>query len=301
MNSRFSRASEVARPAALALLCLGGLAGCSDHRPPLLFPEGPVAEATRNLLFVAAGLMLIVVVPVFLMTAFMVWRYRASANNRYTPDWGFSWPVDIVVWTVPLAIIAALGFLVWTKTHQLDPYRPVSTEQPPLVVEVVALDWKWLFIYPEQKIASVNRLVFPAGRNLTLKITSDTVMNALVIPALGGQIYAMAGMQTQLNLLADEPGTFAGHNTQFSGRGFPQDRFTAQATTPQEFDSFVADAQSSGTALDQSAYTALAMPTRGAPEQLFSAADPHLFMSIIAKYDGHVTPPERSQDVAPQP
>lgn len=291
----------VARSAAVVLLCVGQLAGCSDHRPPLLFPQGPVALTTRDLLFTAAGLMLVVVLPVFLMTAFVVWRYRATANNRYTPDWGFSWPVDIALWTVPLAIICALGFLVWTKTHQLDPYRPVSTQQAPLVVEVVALDWKWLFIYPDQHIASVNRLVFPARRNLTLKITSDTVMNALVIPALGGQIYAMAGMQTQLNLLADAPGTFEGHNTQFSGKGFPQDRFTAEATTPQDFDRFVAEAAGSNPNLDQTAYAALAMPTRGAQEQVFGAVDPGLFDGIIAKYEGHVVPPARSQEVALQP
>lgn len=287
--------------AAIAFFCAVQIAGCSDHRPPLLFPQGPVASATRDLLFTAAGLMLIVVIPVFMMTAFLVWRYRATANNRYTPDWGFSWPIDIVVWTVPLGIIATLGFLVWTRTHQLDPYRPVSTQDAPLVVEVVALDWNWLFIYPEQKIASVNRLVFPAGRNLTLKITSDTVMNALVIPALGGQIYAMAGMQTELNLLADTPGTFEGHNTQFSGKGFPQDRFLAQATTSLDFDQFVADAQASSLRLDQSAYSALAIPARGAPQQVFGSVDPALFRNIVAKYDGHVVPPERSLDVAPQP
>ncbi|MDB5535276.1 MAG: cytochrome bo3 quinol oxidase subunit 2 [Devosia sp.] len=304
--STISARAEAIPAAAIRVLavscCAVQLWGCSAQQPPVLYPKGPVALATRDLLFTAAGLMLIVVIPVFILTAFVVWRYRAGASaGRYTPDWGFSWPIDIIVWTVPLAIVAALGFLVWTRTHQLDPYRAIAAPAAPIVVEVVALDWKWLFIYPEQNIASVNRLVFPAGRDVRLKITSDTVMNAFAVPALGGQIYAMAGMQTQLNLLADAPGTFEGHNTQFSGKGFALDRFVAEAVTQQNFDAFVARSKQAAARLDGTTYETLARPTIGAPEQVFGGVDTTLFADIIGKYGGQVTPTVRSQDIAPQP
>ncbi|MEO6607838.1 MAG: ubiquinol oxidase subunit II [Aestuariivirga sp.] len=302
MMAASARVLHCAGKAVLALVCISQLSGCSDQRPPVLYPDGPVALATRDLLLIAVGLMFIVVIPVFVLTAFVIWRYRASdPKGRYTPDWGFSWPIDIVVWAVPIAIVTILGLLVWIKTHELDPYRAVAAPGAPIVVEVVALDWKWLFIYPEQNIASVNRLVFPAGRGLMLKITSDTVMNAFVVPALGGQIYAMAGMQTQLNLLADAPGTFEGHNTQFSGKGFSQDRFTAEATTQQGFDNFVSNARTAGERLDAQTYDVLAQPTTSSPQRVYSDVDPNLFSNIIVKYIDHVQLPERSPNIAPLP
>jgi cytochrome o ubiquinol oxidase subunit 2 len=285
-------------PKKILFLCYTNLlCGCIDQRPDVLFPDGPVASQTLDLLFIAVGLMLILVIPVFVLTAFVTWRYRASdPKGRFTPDWGFSWPIDIAIWVVPFVIIAILGVLVWTKTHQLDPYRTVPNSEVPLVVQVVALDWKWLFIYPEQNIASVNRLVFPAGRSLTLKITSDTVMNAFVVPALSGQIYAMAGMQTQLNLLADAPGTFQGHNTQFSGKGFSQDRFTAEAITEEGFNNFITSAKSSGERLDAQTYKVLAMPTMGSLPRLFGSIDPNLFSNIMNKYIDHVQLTENAQN-----
>jgi cytochrome o ubiquinol oxidase subunit II len=274
------------------LFCIGLLCGFTDQQPPVLFPHGPVARETRDLLFTAVGLMLILVIPVFVLTGFVIWRYRSSnPKGNYAPNWGFSWPIDIAIWSVPFAVVLILGILVWTKTHQIDPYRVITTPEAPIVVQVVALDWKWLFIYPDQNIASVNRLVFPAGRSLTLKITSDTVMNAFVVPALGGQIYAMAGMQTQMNLLADAPGIFEGHNTQFSGKGFSQDRFTAEATTQQGFDNFVTSAHSSDERLDEQTYEALAKPTNGSAARLFGFVDRNLFSNIIGKYTDHVQPP----------
>lgn len=288
--------------AILVLLCANLLCGCIEQRPDVLFPQGPIASQTRDLLFIAVGLMLILVIPVFALTAFVIWRYRASnPKGRYTPSWGFSWPIDIAIWGVPFAVIAILGVVVWTKTHQLDPYRALPTSEAPIVVQVVALDWKWLFIYPEQNIASVNRLVFPVGRSLTLKITSDTVMNAFVVPALGGQIYAMAGMQTQLNLRADAPGTFEGHNTQFSGKGFSQDRFTAKATTADGFNDFVTSARTSSEKLDAQTYEVLARPTKGSAPRLFASVDRNLFSNIMGKYIDHVQLPENAQNNASVP
>jgi len=185
---------------ALALAAALSVSGCDLSNAPVLDPKGPIALAERDLLFTAVVLMLIVVIPVFVMTFLFAWRYRASNTKAcYTPDWTYSVPVDAVVWLVPAAIVIALGTLLWRNTHKLDPYRPIDPSVQPLQVEVIAQDWKWLFIYPAQGIAVVNQLVFPSGTPLSLRITSDTVMNSFYIPALGGQIYAMAGMQTRLD------------------------------------------------------------------------------------------------------
>ncbi len=231
---------------ALALAAALSVSGCDLGNAPVLDPKGPIALAERDLLFTAVVLMLIVVIPVFVMTFLFAWRYRASNTKaRYTPDWTYSVPVDAVVWLVPAAIVIALSTLLWRNTHKLDPYRPIDPSVQPLQVEVIAQDWKWLFIYPAQGIAVVNQLVFPSGTPLSLRITSDTVMNSFYIPALGGQIYAMAGMQTRLHLLADAPGRFAGRNLQYSGSGFSDQHFEAMATSPDEFNAWVAKVKQS--------------------------------------------------------
>jgi cytochrome o ubiquinol oxidase subunit 2 len=249
----------------------------------MLDPAGPISAATRSLLFDAAGLMLIVVVPVFILTALVVWRYRAgNVSAGYTPDWGGSRTIEIGIWFVPLVIVVALGAMVWSRTHEFDPYRPIAADQPPITVQAVALDWQWLFIYPEESVAAVNRLVFPAGRPLALEITSDTVMNSLSIPALGGQIYAMAGMETKLNLMADHPGTFMGRNTMFSGDGFAAQQFSAEAVDAAGFDAFLAEARASGAALDGSSFETLARPTIAGAVRLFSKVEPGLFQTIMA-------------------
>ncbi len=187
-------------------------------------------------MFDAIAIMMIVILPVFILAALFVWRYRASNTSaRYTPNLAYYWPVEILVWGVPAAIIVWLGFHLWHDTYKLDPYANIDPGVQPLQVDVVAQDWKWLFIYPEQGIAVVNELAFPSGRPLSLKITSDTVMNSFVIPALGGQIYAMAGMQTRLHLLADKPGRFWGRNVQYSGSGFADQQFDAVAMSERGF------------------------------------------------------------------
>jgi len=173
---------------------------------------------------------------------------------------------------------------VWDFTHRLDPYKSIKSPNPPIEVQVVGQDWKWLFLYPEQNIAVVNELVFPAGRPLSLKITSDTVMNSFMVPALGGQIYAMAGMETRLNLLADKPGRFAGRNMQYSGAGFANQYFTAIAMSDQDFDAWVAKAKQSPNRLDTAAYEQLAKPSELHPVTYFGAFDPDLFARIIAQY-----------------
>ena len=204
-------ARSFSRPLAIAgLLCvISVLQGCALSDAPVLFPKGPIALAERDLLFAAFGIMMIVAIPAILLTLAFVWRYRKGNDKaEYAPDWDGSWAVEAVVWAVPAAIVFAIGTLVWDSSHRLDPYRAIASDKPAFKVQAVALDWKWLFLYPEHGTASVNELAFPADRPLTIEITSDTVMNSLMIPALGGQIYAMAGMRSELNLIADEPGTF---------------------------------------------------------------------------------------------
>jgi cytochrome o ubiquinol oxidase subunit 2 len=261
------------------------LAGCGLAHAPVLDPHGPVALTERNLLFIASGLMLLVVVPVFVMTFLFARRFRASnAGTPHLPDWSYSARLDAVVWSVPSLIVAVIGCLLWTYTHGLDPYRRSAGVIAPLMVEAIAEDWKWLFIYPEQNIAAVNELVFPSDRPLRIELTSDTVMNAFYVPGLVGQIYTMAGMRTELNLSTDGPAEFVGWNTQYSGGGFPDQRFAVRATARSQFDSWVAMAKRSPNPLDAAADAALAKPSSKVPVTYFSAVEPHLFAGIIAKY-----------------
>jgi cytochrome o ubiquinol oxidase subunit 2 len=265
--------------------CLALTASCGLREAPILDPKGPITLIQRDLLFTALGLMLIVAIPVFALAFWFAWRYRAS-NPRadYAPDWSYSARIDAIVWLVPALIVVTLGVLVWHYTHKLDPYRELAADAPPLEVQVVAQDWKWLFLYPEHNIAVVNELVFPSATPLSLKITSDTVMNSLLIPALGGQIYAMAGMQTRLNLLADEPGRFVGRNMQYSGDGFADQQFAAIATTAEEFDAWVAKVRQSQDILDTVAYQELAKPSERHPVTYYAVFEPDLFARIIASY-----------------
>jgi cytochrome o ubiquinol oxidase subunit II len=261
------------------------LGGCSAENAPVLFPDGPVAETERDILFRAFAIMMIVVIPVFAMAFWFAWRYRAgNAKARYEPNW-MSNKIDAIVWAVPALIVTSVGIHVWIYTHALDPYKPLAAAAPPLEIQVVAQDWKWLFIYPDQKIAAVNELAFPTQVPLSLKITSDTVMNSFFLPALGGQIYAMAGMQTRLNLMAAAPGRFRGRNTQYSGDGFADQHFDALAMSQEDFDDWVEKVRREGKSLDDAAYEELAKPSIAAPVAYYSDVRPGLFDQIIFKYD----------------
>ena len=260
------------------------LTGACD-RAVILNPKGPIADAQRGLLIDAFSVMLIVVVPVIVMAILFAWRYRASNRDAtYAPTWAYSARIDAVVWLVPALIVIAVGVLVWRSTHKLDPYREIVSDVPPLDIQVVAQDWKWLFIYPEQGIAVVNQMAIPAGRPISLRITSDTVMNSFYVPALAGQIYAMAGMQTRLQMLADAPGKFVGRNTQYSGGGFSDQFFEVVASSPADFDAWVAKTKQAPAKLDAAAYAKLAEKSRLVPIAYFSGVEPRLFDSIIARY-----------------
>jgi cytochrome o ubiquinol oxidase subunit II len=261
--------------------------GCD--RAVILNPKGPIADAERGLLFDAFSVMMLVIVPVIVMALAFAWRYRAS-NRRatYAPTWSYSAKVDAVVWLIPALIVIAVAVLVWRSTHKLDPYREIASSAPPLDVQVVAQDWKWLFVYPEQGIAVVNQMAIPAGRPISLRITSDTVMNSFYVPALAGQIYAMAGMQTRLQMLADAPGRFVGRNTQYSGGGFSDQYFEVLALTATDFDAWIAKAKQSPDKLDAATYDRLAEKSRRNPVAYYSTVEPKLFDSIIEKWNhGH--------------
>lgn len=275
---------------------LGGcllLQGCGISDAPVLFPKGPIALAERDLLFTAFAIMMIVAIPAIVLTLFFVWRYRKEGGKgAYAPEWDSSWKVETVVWLVPAAIIVVLGTLVWQTTHKLDPYKQLSSDKPAFRVQAVALDWKWLFLYPELGVASVNELAFPADRPLSIEITSDTVMNSLMIPALGGQIYAMAGMRSELNLLADEPGVFIGRNTMYSGDGFPDQHFKAHALSEEDFSGWQEKVSSQASKLDAETYLELHKQSIANPVAYYSSFETDLFKLILRKYSPIVGPYE---------
>lgn len=278
---RNQRPSRLWRGLAIASALL--LAGCQGG---ILDPKGPVAVEQKSLIITATALMLLVVIPVIVMTLFFAWKYRASNKDAvYEPKWSHSTKIELVVWLIPCIIIAFLAVLTWETTHKLDPYRPLDSDQKPIEVQVVALNWKWLFIYPEQQIATINELAFPSNVPVNFKITSDAAMNSFFIPQLGGQIYAMAGMQTQLHLLAHEPGVYKGFSANYSGAGFSGMKFNAVATkTPAEFDAWVAKVKASGKTLDVNGYRGLVLPSEKNPVTYYGAVTPYLFQGVLHKY-----------------
>jgi cytochrome o ubiquinol oxidase subunit 2 len=215
----------------LSLSAVTLLSGCST--PVLFDPKGPVGESERFVIITAAALMAIVVVPVFIMAFWIPRKYRASNTEAtYLPKWSRSVKIELFMWGGPIVIVSLLAVMAWTRTHSLDPYNSIPSATQPFNIEAVCLDWKWLFIYPDLNIATVNQITFPVKVPLSFKITSDTVMGSFFIPQLGSQIYAMAGMHTHLHLLADKPGTYTGHNQQLTGRGYAGMHFQANAVSP---------------------------------------------------------------------
>ena len=235
------------------------LSGCSSSSHlSFLDPQGPVAAAQRTHLIDVVLLMLIVVLPVLVLTPFLAWHYRyRNASSPYTPHWSFSWPLEIAIWGIPIGIVAVLGVCLWINAQALDPYAPLSSDKPPLRIEVVGYDWKWLFIYPDLGIASIGELAFPAGQPLAIELTSDTVMQSFFIPALGSQIYAMAGMVTHLHLQADTPGSFLGENTQYNGDGFYQQKFSARAMTRADFKTWTDLVKATGVPMTSTTYAVI--------------------------------------------
>ena len=266
--------------ALLALLfCAPVLCSCTEG---VLDPKGPIAAAERLLLTNSLAIMLVVVVPVIVATLITAWWYRAS-NPRATRSLNLAYEgrIEFVTWSIPVLVVVLLGGVSWIGSHQLDPRAPIAANVPPLQVDVVALDWKWLFIYPDHGIATVNRLVLPVGTPVQFRLTSATVMNSFFVPQLGSQIYTMSGMQTRLNLLADRSGEYPGISANFSGDGFADMRFMAKAVQPNDFATWVKQVSSGGPALDDAGYAALAKPSKGVPPTTYRAVRPKLFERIL--------------------
>jgi len=259
----------------VGVFCVGAmLASC---RQGVLDPSGPVGQAERVILYDATTIMLAVVVPVIILTLAFAWWFRAG-NRRatYRPDWEYSGTIELIVWAIPALVILFLGGIAWIGSHELDPPKPLASSTSPLEIEVVSLDWRWLFIYPSERIATVNRLVVPTGVPVHFRLTSTSVMNSFFIPQLGSQIYTMAGMTTQLNLQADRAGAYPGISAQFSGPGFSDMRFTLVADSSEKFASWVADVRTRGGVLDSATFAQLTRPTRGDGELTYGtlADDP---------------------------
>jgi cytochrome o ubiquinol oxidase subunit II len=256
------------------------LASCQSAG--VLDPQGPIASAERLLLFNATAIMLVVVAPVILATLAFAWWYRSS-NTRAThgDDRAYEGRIEFVTWSIPALVVILLSGVIWIGSHELDPRAPIPADAKPLRIEVVALDWKWLFIYPDQGIAAVNQLLLPVGTPVNFRLTSATVMNSFFVPQLGSQIYTMGGMTTHLNLLAAETGEYPGFSANFSGDGFSEMRFVAKAVPAGDFAAWVAKTRGTGPALDNAAYAALAKPSEAVPPTTYRSVEPKLFDRIV--------------------
>jgi len=261
------------------------LSGCQWA---VLDPKGPIGEQERTIILIATALMLLVVVPVIAMILVFAWRYRAS-NERadYAPDWSHSTRIELVVWGIPIVIIGILGTICWRTSHQLDPFKPLAATVKPVRIDAVAMDWKWLFIYPQQGVATVNEVAMPVGVPVVFHITSATVMNSFFIPRLGSQIYAMANMQTAVNLIASQPGTYRGLSANFSGDGFSGMTFRAIALSSGDYARWLAKVKASPQALGAAEYTALLKPSEHVPVAYYSRVPADLFPQIV---DGKLAP-----------
>ena len=301
MAGRSGATMPVAHPGALSRIvgrsaCLAALgavlSGCSLR---VLDPAGPVSAGERTILFNSLTIMLCIIVPTMIATVLFAWWFRpGNYKAKRLPHWSFSGRIEIVTWSVPLMAIMFLGGIAWLGSHDLDPAKPLASDKRPLEVQVVSLDWKWLFIYPAEKVAVVNQLVLPAGTPVHFSLTSASVWDSFFVPQLGSQIYTMQGMTTQLNLKADREGTFYGLSTHLSGDGFSDMHFETKAVSEQGFAQWVKGAQAAQQVLDDDAYKALSKQSTKNPVTLYRLADDDLFGKIVSK----VLPPGPGPDTS---
>ena len=264
------------------------MASCHEG---VLDPHGPVGKAERVILYDSTAIMLAVVIPVIVLTLVFAWWFRAKNKHaRYRPDWEYSGRIEMIIWSIPALIVLFLGGIAWTGSHDLDPPRPLESTTAPLDIEVISLDWRWLFIYPHEGIASLNRLVVPAGVPLRFRLTSTTVMNSFFVPQLGSQIYAMPNMVTRLNLLADEPGTFEGLSAMFSGDGFSDMRFDVVSTDKEAFKDWVNTTKTQGGVLDANSFEELSKPAKVDGAHTYAEVSEGLFERISSRSSAAVSP-----------
>ncbi len=251
----------------------------------VLFPAGLVGIAERDLMIRAVELMMIFIGPLAVVAIVIAYHYRAgNTAAEYRPNWEHSKLEELVWWSIPIEIVLVLAALTWTGTHDIDPSKALQMPGKPIVVQAVALEWKWLFIYPEERIASVNEVTIPAGRPIEFHVTADAPMNSFWIPALGGQIYAMTGMTTVLHLAADTPGTYTGGSANYSGDGFAQMQFEAKVLDEKDFDAWVTKTKNNSGLLNEETYATLTMPSMTGPVRYYGLVSQNLFENIVAKF-----------------
>jgi cytochrome o ubiquinol oxidase subunit 2 len=269
---------RMGRTLVLAVTC-AALASCDEG---VLSPKGPIGRAEMTILLDATVIMLTVVVPMIVLTLAFAWWFRVgNSRARYLPNWEYSGRIEIIVWSIPALIVLFLGGMAWISSHDLDPPAPLQSRNKPLEIDVVSMDWKWLFIYPGENIATVNELTVPVSTPLHFRLTSSTVMNSFFIPQLGSQIYSMAGMVTQLTLLADEEGVYPGRSVQFSGDGFSDMKFLVHVVSEPRFREWVTAAKGNGAGLDANGYAALRAPSQAEAPRVFASVDPSLFEQVV--------------------
>jgi cytochrome o ubiquinol oxidase subunit 2 len=283
---------------AIAVIPLLMLPGCNRG---ILDPVGPVGAAEKQILINSTAIMLAIIIPTMIATvAFAWWFRRGNSKATYRPDWEYSGAIEMVVWAIPALTVLLLAGITWIGSHDLDPARPLKSNNPPLNVEVVSLDWKWLFIYPDQGIATVNQLVVPAGTPVNFKLTSATVWNAFFVPQMGSMIYTMPRMSTRLNLQADRLGEFRGQSAHFSGDGFPGMQFKVEAIPPDQFAMWAQGARGQGVALDPRAYAELSKPSSYVKPITYGAVVPGLYDAIVAgREPANPVPPPLHNPPAP--
>lgn len=270
----------------LVLCMLWSLSACNYA---LFDPKGPIAEAEMYLIIASALIMLIVVIPVTIMGVWFPYRYhKNNTKHDYQPDWEHSNKIEAVVWTIPILIIAALGILTYLTSYSLDPRKPIESEKDTMVIQVVAMDWKWMFIYPEEQIATINEIAIPVDVPVEFLITSDTVMNSFFIPHLGSQIYAMSGMENRLHLMATEEGVYPGYSANYSGFGFSGMKFNAIATSEKGYRGWVADVKQSPLVLDDQTLEGLRVKSKDVQPIHYSSVNPLLFSDIIKRFTGAI-------------
>ncbi|QVL58307.1 MAG: ubiquinol oxidase subunit II [Simkaniaceae bacterium] len=257
----------------------------STHNIAMLEPKGLISDKERDLIVTCSLLMLIVVIPVLILTFVFAWRYReGNEKSKHTPDWEHNYIAEMCWWGVPFVIITILAVITWKTSHELDPFKPLAMDKKPIEIQAVALDWKWLFIYPEQGIATVNLVQFPEKTPINFEITADAPMNSFWIPQLGGQIYAMPAMRSKLHLLANEQGSYSGRSTNINGKGFSGMIFTAKSTSEEEFSQWVDSVKGSPKRLTIESYNELVKPSEYDPVSYYVLSDENLFNKIIMKY-----------------
>ena len=283
------------RPAAAAAAVLLLASGCNRG---ILDPVGPVAGAEKQILINSTAIMLAIIIPTIIATVAVAWWFRRGNKKAvYRPDWEYSGAIELVVWAIPALTVMLLGGIAWIGSHDLEPSKPLASKNPPVKVQVVSMDWKWLFIYPDQGIATVNQLVIPAGTPVNFQLTSATVWNAFFVPQMGSMIYTMPRMTTRLNLQADRVGTFDGTSSHFSGDGFPGMQFKVQSVPRDQFAAWAQGARGKGLALDGRSYAELSKPSSYVKPMIYGAVAPGLYDAIVANRapSNPVPPPEHNR------